>query len=83
VTDKALSIASAFRNLQKQGLYSETEHRTVKYLNNLIEQDHRPVKRRNKLYQSLHTASTTIKGMEALRGIYKKNRRNGTLFGIY
>ncbi|MCT3113857.1 IS6 family transposase, partial [Lactococcus lactis] len=47
------------------------------------EQDHRPVKRRNKLYQSLRTASTTIKGIEALRGIYKKNRRNGTLFGIY
>ena len=76
MTDKAPSIASAFRKLQKQGLYSETEHRTVKYLNNLIEQDHRPVKRRNKLYQSLRTASTTIKG------IYKKNRRNGTLFGF-
>jgi transposase-like protein len=28
------------------------------------------------------TASTTIKGIEALRGIYKKNRRNGTLFGF-
>ena len=69
-------------NIPKQGLYSETEHRTVKYLNNLIEQDHRPVKRRNKLYQSLRTASTTIKGIEALRGIYKKNRRNGTLFGF-
>lgn len=82
VTDKAPSIASAFRKLQKQGLYSETEHRTVKYLNNLIEQDHRPVKRRNKLYQSLRTASTTIKGIEALRGIYKKNRSNGTLFGF-
>ncbi|MCT1190553.1 IS6 family transposase, partial [Lactococcus lactis] len=60
----------------------ETEHRTVKYLNNLIEQDHRPVKRRNKLYQSLPTASTTIKGIDALKGIYKKNRRNGTLFGF-
>ena len=82
MTDKAPSIASAFRKLQKQGLYSETEHRTVKYLNNLIEQDHRPVKCRNKLYQSLRTASTTIKGIEALRGIYKKNRRNGTLFGF-
>ena len=34
VTDKAPSIASAFRKLQKQGLYSETEHQTVKYLNN-------------------------------------------------
>ncbi|MGA4765779.1 IS6 family transposase, partial [Streptococcus infantarius subsp. infantarius] len=54
----------------------------IKYLNNLIEQDHRPVKRRNKFYRSLHTASPTIKGMETLRGIYKKNRRNGTLFGF-
>ncbi|MCE2083022.1 IS6 family transposase, partial [Streptococcus thermophilus] len=27
-------------------------------------------------------ASSTIKGMETLRGIYKKNRRNGTIFGF-
>ncbi|MCT0068204.1 IS6 family transposase, partial [Lactococcus lactis subsp. lactis] len=46
------------------------------------EQDHRPIKRRNKFYQSLRTASSTIKGMENLRGIYKKNRRNGTLFSF-
>ena len=82
VTDKAPSIGSAFRKLQRNGLYTKTEHRTVKYLNNLIEQDHRPIKRRNKFYQSLRTASSTIKGMETLRGIYKKNRRNGTLFGF-
>ena len=41
-----------------------------------------PFKRRNKFYQSLRTASFTIKGMETIRGIYKKNRRNGTLFGF-
>ena len=82
VTDKAPSLGSAFRKLQSVGLYPKTEHRTVKYLNNLIEQDHRPFKRRNKFYQSLRTASSTIKGMETLRGIYKKNRRNGTLFGF-
>ncbi|HAP6794200.1 TPA: IS6 family transposase, partial [Enterococcus faecium] len=29
--------------------------------------------RRNKFYQSLRTASSTIKGMETIRGIYKKN----------
>ncbi|WP_425268525.1 DDE-type integrase/transposase/recombinase [Enterococcus faecium] len=57
------------------------EHRTIKYLNNLIEQDHRPV-RRNKFYRSLRTASTTIKGMEAIRGLYKKTRKEGTLFGF-
>lgn len=77
LTDKAPSIGSAFRKLQRNGLYTKTEHRTVKYLNNLIEQDHRPIKRRNKFYQSLRTASSTIKGMETIRGIYKKNRRNG------
>lgn len=77
VTDKAPSIGSAFRKLQRNGLYTKTEHRTVKYLNNLIEQDHRPIKRRNKFYRSFRTASSTIKGMETIRGIYIKNRRNG------
>ena len=77
-----LYLGSAFRKLQSKGLYTKTEHRTVKYLNNLIEQDHRPIKRRNKFYRSLRTASTTIKGIETIRGIYKKNRRNGTLFGF-
>ena len=77
VTDKAPSIGFAFRKLQRNGLYTKTEHRTVKYLNNLIEQDHRPIKRRNKFYRSLRTASSTIKGMETIRGIYIKNRRNG------
>ena len=44
VTDKAPSITSAFKKLE-DGFYQGTEHRTIKYLNNLIEQDHRPVKR--------------------------------------
>lgn len=82
VTDKAPSIRSAFKKLQNNGVYLKTEHRTVKYLNNLIEQDHRPIKRRNKLYQSLRTTSATIKGMEAIRGIDKKRRKEGTLFGF-
>ncbi|MCE2215474.1 DDE-type integrase/transposase/recombinase, partial [Streptococcus thermophilus] len=64
------------------GFYQGTEHCTIKYLNNLIEQDHRPVKRHNKFYRSLRTASTTIKGMEAIRGLYKKTRKEGTLFGF-
>ncbi len=64
VTDKAPSITSAFKKLKEYGFYQGTEHRTIKYLNNLIEQDHRPVKRRTKFYRSLRTASSTIKGME-------------------
>ncbi|CAD0163132.1 protein of unknown function [Streptococcus thermophilus] len=85
MTDKAPSLGSAFRKLQSVGLYTKTDHRTVKYLKNLIEQDHRPIKRRkrrNKFYQSLRTASSTIRGMETLRGIYKKYRRDGMLFGF-
>ena len=82
VTDKAPSITSAFKRLKEYGFYQGTEHRTIKYLNNLIEQDHRPVKRRNKFYRSLRTASPTIKGMEAIRGLYKKTRKEGTLFGF-
>lgn len=54
----------------------------MKYLNNLIEQNHRPIKRRNKFYQSLRTASTTFKGTEAIRGIYKKSRKEGT-FSVF
>ncbi|MGF1400194.1 hypothetical protein ACQSDQ_06650, partial [Streptococcus infantarius] len=34
------------------------------------------------LYRSLRTTSTTIKGMKTTRGIGKKSRRNGTLFGF-
>lgn len=82
VIDKVSSISSAFKRLQKYGLYIRTEHRTVKYLNNLIEQDHRPIKRRNKFYQSLRTASAIMKGTETIRGIYKKSRKEGTLFGF-
>jgi putative transposase len=82
VTDKAPSITNAFKKLKEYGFYQGTEHRTIKYLNNLIEQDHRPVKRRNKFYRSLRTASPTIKGMEAIRGLYKKTRKEGTLFGF-
>lgn len=47
ITDKAPSITSAFKKLKECGFYQGKEHRTIKYLNNLIEQDHRPVKRRN------------------------------------
>lgn len=72
LTDKAPSIGSAFRKLQRNGLYTKTEHRTVKYLNNLIEQDHRPIKRRNKFHQSLRTASSTIKGMETFEEYIKR-----------
>ncbi|MBT9729988.1 IS6 family transposase, partial [Enterococcus faecalis] len=40
------------------------------------ETEHRTIK------YLLRTASTTIKGMEAIRGLYKKTRKEGTLFGF-
>ena len=72
VTDEAPSLGSAFRKLQSVGLYTKTEHRTVKYLNNLIEQDHRPIKRRNKFYQSLRTASSTFKAWRPFEEYIKR-----------
>nr|WP_254678521.1 IS6 family transposase [Enterococcus faecalis] len=82
VTDKAPFLAPPLESYRVWVYILRQSTETVKYLNNLIEQDHRPIKRRNKFYQSLRTASSTIKGMETIRGIYKKNRRNGTLFGF-
>ena len=81
MTDKAPSIASAFRKLQTQGLYSDTEHRTVKYPNTIMEQEHRSVKRRNKHYQCPRTPSSTITDMDNILVISTTTRRNGTLFG--
>ncbi|WP_369072827.1 DDE-type integrase/transposase/recombinase, partial [Enterococcus faecium] len=56
VPEKAPSITSAFKKLKENGFYQGTEHRTIKYLNNMIEQDNSPVKRRNKFYRRLRTA---------------------------
>lgn len=37
VTDKALSSSCAFNRLKSENLFAKTEHRTRKYLNNIIE----------------------------------------------
>lgn len=45
-TDKLASYPKAIRRLQHEGLLSKDgEHRTSKYLNNVIEADHRALKR--------------------------------------
>ena len=80
VTDKAPSILAAFIKLQKQGKYKKTEHRRIKFLNNLIEQDHRKIKMRSQSYKSFRSASATIKGMEVIHALYKKHRTEGNLF---
>ena len=82
VTDKAPSLSSAFNRLHSEGLFSKTEHRTNKYLNNIIEQDHRHIKKRHKLYQSIRTAASTIKGIETIHALYKISQRDKSLFGF-
>jgi transposase-like protein len=70
-TDRLVSCPNAIRRLQNEGLLSkDVEHRTSKYLNNIIEADHGALKRIIRLtcgFQRMKTASTTLKGFEVMR----------------
>jgi transposase-like protein len=72
-TDKLASYPKAIQRLQKEGLLSkDVEHRTSKYLNNIIEADHGALKRVIRPtcgFQRMKTASATIKGFEVMRMI--------------
>lgn len=52
----------------------QIEIRTIKYLNNIIEQDHRFIKKRTKPmlgFKSFNSAKITLTGIEDIRMIYK------------
>ncbi len=72
-TDKLASYPKAIRRLQDEGLLSkDVEHRTSKYLNNIIEADHGALKRvirPTRGFQTMRTASATLKGFEVMRMI--------------
>ncbi|OTX77265.1 IS6 family transposase, partial [Bacillus thuringiensis serovar chanpaisis] len=71
------ALLCACKKLKEEGLYKHTNHCTVKYLNNLIEQDHRHIKRRfvkSAGFQSIRHASRTLKGIETVHAIYKQKR---------
>jgi transposase, IS6 family len=72
-TDKLGSYPKAIRRLQREGLLSkDPEHRTSKYLNNVIEADHGALKRVIRPtcgFQRMRTASATLKGFEVMRMI--------------
>ncbi|MBU7205258.1 DDE-type integrase/transposase/recombinase, partial [Staphylococcus aureus] len=55
---------------------------TAKDLNNTIEQDHRHIKERKTRYQSINTAKNTLKGIECIYALYKKNRRSLQIYGF-
>ena len=60
-------------------LHTNVSFRQVKYLNNIIEQDHRSIKRIvNPMlgFQSFRSASKTLKGIEAMNMIKKRQVNN-------
>jgi transposase, IS6 family len=72
-TDRLASYPKAIRRLQSEGLLPKNvEHRTSKYLNNIIEADHGALKcaiRPARGFQRMKTASATLGGFEVLRMI--------------
>jgi transposase-like protein len=72
-TDKLASYPKAIRRLQTEGLLpKDVEHRTSKYLNNIIEADHGALKRvirPTRGFQRMKTAAATLKGFEIMRMI--------------
>ena len=74
-TDKSPTYAAAIAELKAEGKCpTETRHRQVKYLNNVIEADHGKLKlliRPVRGFKTLKTAYATIKGFEVMRALRK------------
>ncbi|NYZ16617.1 IS6 family transposase [Azospirillum sp. RWY-5-1] len=74
-TDKAPTYGAALAELKAEGKCPEdTEHRQVKYLNNVVEADHGKLKqliRPVRGFKTLKTAYATIKGFEVMRALRK------------
>jgi transposase-like protein len=72
-TDKLASYPRAIQRLQNEGLLAkDVEHRTSKYLNNIIEADHGALKcviRPTRGFQTMKSAAATLKGFEVMRMI--------------
>jgi IS6 family transposase len=73
--DQNAAYPGAIHDLKRDGLLPEDcQHRPVKYLNNIVEQDHRFIKRRVKPglgFQSYPTAWRTLQGYEMMNMIRK------------
>lgn len=78
-TDKAPTYGAALAALKKEGKCpTDTIHRQVKYLNNVIEADHGKLKQLIKPvrgFKTLKTAYATIKGFEVMRALRKGQGR--------
>jgi len=82
ITDQAPSTKVAMAKVIKAFKLIFDCHCTSKYLNNLIEQGHRHIKVRKTRYQSINTAKNTLKGIECIYALYKKNRRSLQIYGF-
>ena len=75
-TDRNPSYGDAIRNLKRSLMLSASvDHRQVKYLNNQLEADHGAIKRRIRSmlgFKSQKTAYATLKGIEVMRMILKR-----------
>jgi transposase, IS6 family len=74
-TDKAPTYAAALAELKKEGKCpKDTQHRQVKYLNNVVEADHGKLKqliRPVRGFKTMKTAYATIKGFEMMHALRK------------
>lgn len=72
-TDKPASYPTTIQRLESKDLLpTDIEHRTSKYLNNIIEADHgapKRVIRPTRGFQTMKTAAATLKGFEVMRMI--------------
>ena len=79
-TDKDKAYPKAIKDLKESGIIPDSvEHRAVKYLNNIIEQDHRYIKRRviaSQHFREFQSASRTISGYETMNMIRKGQIKN-------
>ena len=79
-TDKDKAYPKAIKELKEPSLLRDAvEHRAVKYLNNIIEQDHRYIKRRviaSQHFREFDSASRTISGYESMNMIRKGQIQN-------
>lgn len=79
-TDKAKAYPKVIEELKESGVLPESvEHRAVKYLNNIIEQDHRYTKRRvlaSQNFRNFWSAKRTISGYESMNRSRKGQIKN-------
>ena len=70
-TDKNAAYPISIKSIKT---FRRTEHRQIKYLNNIIEQDHRFIKKKIKPmlgFKSLYSAKVTINGIETMHMMKK------------